>query len=50
MGGKPHDCHWAATEAAWVMKPGLGKKEAEALAVKIIRHVSGQFPAWFWKE
>jgi hypothetical protein len=29
---------------------GLSKKEAEALTVKIIRHVSAQFPAWLWKQ
>jgi hypothetical protein len=49
MGGKPHDCHWAPTEAARVIKPELSKKEAEELAVGIIRQVSEQFPAWFWK-
>ena len=49
MGGKPHDCHWAATEAARLVKPGISKKEAEELAVRIVRQVSEQFPAWFWK-
>jgi hypothetical protein len=45
MGATPHDCHWAAAEAAWVIKPELSKKEAEKLAVGIIRQVSEQFPA-----
>jgi hypothetical protein len=49
IGGKPHDCHWAATEAARVMKPELSKKEAEEVAVRIIRQMSERFPAWFWK-
>jgi hypothetical protein len=47
MGGKPHECHWAAVETVRQVKPALSKQGAEELAVRIVRHVSEEWPGWF---
>jgi hypothetical protein len=47
-GAHPKEREWAAIATVRQMRPALSRKEAEALAVQIVRTVSLAYPRWFW--